>query len=260
MLKKIKIGISDDNKEFCNILVDYLSSKGNIEILGTANDGNQTLELIKNSEPDLLILDIIMPYLDGIGVLEKLNELNVKRPRIIILSAVGQEKITQKAINLGADYYILKPFDLEILSKRIVEIMDIETDVVSKAVMPVRSSKKDPDIETLITKVIHDVGIPAHIKGYSYLRDAITLVMDDIEYLNSVTKLLYPKIAEKYDTTPSRVERAIRHAIEVAWSRGKVDVLNELFAYTIDEKRGKPTNSEFIALIADKLRLGLKAS
>jgi two-component system response regulator (stage 0 sporulation protein A) len=260
LLKKIKIGISDDNKEFCNILVDYLSSKGNIEILGTANDGNQTLELIKNSEPDLLILDIIMPYLDGIGVLEKLNELNVKRPRIIILSAVGQEKITQKAINLGADYYILKPFDLEILSKRIVEIMDIETDVVSKAVMPVRSSKKDPDIETLITKVIHDVGIPAHIKGYSYLRDAITLVMDDIEYLNSVTKLLYPKIAEKYDTTPSRVERAIRHAIEVAWSRGKVDVLNELFAYTIDEKRGKPTNSEFIALIADKLRLGLKAS
>lgn len=260
MLKKIKIGISDDNKEFCNILVDYLSSKGNIEILGTANDGNQTLELIKNSEPDLLILDIIMPYLDGIGVLEKLNELNVKRPRIIILSAVGQEKITQKAINLGADYYILKPFDLEILSKRIVEIMDIETDVVSKAVMPVRSSKEDPDIETLITKVIHDVGIPAHIKGYSYLRDAITLVMDDIEYLNSVTKLLYPKIAEKYDTTPSRVERAIRHAIEVAWSRGKVDVLNELFAYTIDEKRGKPTNSEFIALIADKLRLGLKAS
>ncbi|QSZ26498.1 sporulation transcription factor Spo0A [Aceticella autotrophica] len=260
MLKKIKIGISDDNKEFCNILFDYLSSKDNIEILGTANDGNQTLELIKNSEPDLLILDIIMPYLDGIGVLEKLNELNVKRPRIIILSAVGQEKITQKAINLGADYYILKPFDLEILSKRIVEIMDIETDVVSKAVMPVISSKKDTDIETLITKVIHDVGIPAHIKGYSYLRDAITLVMDDIEYLNSVTKLLYPKIAEKYDTTPSRVERAIRHAIEVAWSRGKVDVLNELFAYTIDEKRGKPTNSEFIALIADKLRLGLKAS
>lgn len=260
MLRKIKLGICDDNKEFVNIMVDYLSSKENIEIIGTANDGNQAINLIQNNELDLLILDIIMPYLDGIGVLEKLNELKVKKPKIIILSAVGQEKITQRAISLGADYYILKPFDLELLSKRITEIMEYQTDVVSKAIMPVIGEKKSADLETLITQVIHDVGIPAHIKGYLYLRDAITLVISNIEYLNSVTKLLYPKIAEKYETTPSRVERAIRHAIEVAWSRGKVDVLNDLFGYTINDEKGKPTNSEFIALIADKLRLSLKVS
>lgn len=260
MLGKIKIGLCDDNKEFLGIMVDFLSSKDNIEIIGTAGDGNQALDLIKNNDLDLVILDIIMPYLDGIGVLEKLNELKIKKPKIIILSAVGQEKITQRAINLGADYYILKPFDLEMLSKRIKEIMEFQTDVVSKAVMPDIANNKSKDLETLITEVIHDVGIPAHIKGYLYLRDAITLVINNIDYLNSVTKLLYPKIAEKYETTPSRVERAIRHAIEVAWNRGKVDVLNDLFGYTINDEKGKPTNSEFIALIADKLRLSLKAS
>lgn len=259
MFRKIKVGIADDNKEFCNILVEYLSNQGNIEIVGTANDGNQALELIKNNSPDLLILDIIMPYLDGIGVLEELNEQQLKRPKILILSAVGQEKITQKAITLGADYYILKPFDLEMLSKRITEIMESDLDVVSKAVFPVIKAKKNYDLETMITEIIHDVGIPAHIKGYVYLRDAISLVIDNLEYLNSVTKMLYPKIAEKYNTTPSRVERAIRHAIEVAWNRGKVDVLNDLFGYTINDEKGKPTNSEFIALIADKLRLGIKA-
>lgn len=260
MLKKIKVGIADDNKEFCHILIEYLSNQGNIEIIGTANDGNQALELLKNNSPDLLILDIIMPYLDGIGVLEKLNEQQLKRPKILILSAVGQEKITQKAIALGADYYILKPFDLEMLSKRIVEIMESDLDVVSKAVFPVIKAKKSYDLETMITEIIHDVGVPAHIKGYVYLRDAISLVIDNLEYLNSVTKMLYPRIAEKYNTTPSRVERAIRHAIEVAWSRGKVDILNDLFGYTINDEKGKPTNSEFIALIADKLRLGIKAS
>lgn len=259
MFKKIKIGIADDNKEFCNIMVEYLSNQENIEIIGTATDGNQALELIKNNCPDLLILDIIMPYLDGIGVLEELNEQQLKKPKILILSAVGQEKITQKAIALGADYYILKPFDLEMLSKRITEIMEYNLDVVSKAVFPVIKAKKSYDLETMITEIIHDVGIPAHIKGYAYLRDAISLVIDNLEYLNSVTKMLYPKIAEKYNTTPSRVERAIRHAIEVAWSRGKVDVLNDLFGYTINDEKGKPTNSEFIALIADKLRLGIKA-
>ncbi|AIS52391.1 stage 0 sporulation protein A [Thermoanaerobacter kivui] len=259
MFKKIKVGIADDNKEFTTILAEYLSAQENIEVVGTASDGNQALELIKNHSPDLLILDIIMPYLDGIGVLEKINEEQLKKPKILILSAVGQEKITQRAIALGADYYILKPFDLEMLSKRISELMEPELDVVSKTVLPVIKSKKNYDLEAMITEIIHDVGVPAHIKGYMYLRDAISLVISNMEYLNSVTKMLYPKIAEKYNTTPSRVERAIRHAIEVAWSRGKTEVLNDLFGYTINDEKGKPTNSEFIALIADKLRLGMKA-
>lgn len=259
MGKKIKVGIADDNKEFTTILAEYLSAQENVEVVGIANDGNQAIELIKNQLPDLLILDIIMPYLDGIGVLEKINEEQLKKPKILVLSAVGQEKITQRAITLGADYYILKPFDLAMLSKRISELMEPELDVVSKTVFPVAKSRKNYDLEAMITEIIHEVGVPAHIKGYMYLRDAISLVISNMEYLNSVTKMLYPKIAEKYNTTPSRVERAIRHAIEVAWSRGKTEVLDELFGYTINDEKGKPTNSEFIALIADKLRLGMKA-
>lgn len=259
MVKKIRVGIADDNKEFATILAEYLSTQENIEVVGVANDGNQAIELIKNQSPDLLILDIIMPYLDGIGVLEKINEEQLKKPKILVLSAVGQEKITQRAIALGADYYILKPFDLAMLSKRISELMEPELNAVSKTVFPVVKAKKNYDLEAMITEIIHEVGVPAHIKGYMYLRDAISLVISNMEYLNSVTKMLYPKIAEKYNTTPSRVERAIRHAIEVAWSRGKTEVLNELFGYTINDEKGKPTNSEFIALIADKLRLGMKA-
>ena len=258
MVKKIRVGIADDNKVFATILAEYLSTQENIEVVGVANDGNQAIELIKNQSPDLLILDIIMPYLDGIGVLEKINEEQLKKPKILVLSAVGQEKITQRAIALGADYYILKPFDLAMLSKRISELMEPELNVVSKTVFPVVKAKKNYDLEAMITEIIHEVGVPAHIKGYMYLRDAISLVISNMEYLNSVTKMLYPKIAEKYNTTPSRVERAIRHAIEVAWSRGKTEVLNELFGYTINDEKGKPTNSEFIALIADKLRLGMK--
>ncbi|AAM24528.1 two-component system response regulator (stage 0 sporulation protein A) [Caldanaerobacter subterraneus subsp. tengcongensis MB4] len=259
MIKKIRIAIADDNKEFANILAEYLSAQQNIEVVGVANDGNQAIEIIKNQSPDLLILDIIMPYLDGIGVLEKINEEQLKKPKILILSAVGQEKITQRAIALGADYYVLKPFDLAMLSKRILELMEPDLDIVSRTVFHVVKAKKDYDLEAMITEIIHEVGVPAHIKGYMYLRDAISLVISNMEYLNSVTKMLYPKIAEKYNTTPSRVERAIRHAIEVAWSRGRTEVLNELFGYTINDEKGKPTNSEFIALIADKLRLGMKA-
>lgn len=259
MIKKIRIAIADDNKEFANILAEYLSAQQNIEVVGGANDGNQAIEIIKNQSPDLLILDIIMPYLDGIGVLEKINEEQLKKPKILILSAVGQEKITQRAIALGADYYVLKPFDLAMLSKRILELMEPDLDIVSRTVFHVVKAKKDYDLEAMITEIIHEVGVPAHIKGYMYLRDAISLVISNMEYLNSVTKMLYPKIAEKYNTTPSRVERAIRHAIEVAWSRGRTEVLNELFGYTINDEKGKPTNSEFIALIADKLRLGMKA-
>ena len=264
MNEKIKIVLADDNKDFCQLLKEYLSNEEDIEILGIAKDGIEALELVQRTQPDLLVLDVIMPHLDGLGVIEKLNSMNIpKQPKIIVLSAVGQDKITQTAINLGADYYIVKPFDFVIFINRIREL--VNNKVVGgeprvrqhQELQMTRSDyvKNTGNIETEITNIIHEIGVPAHIKGYLYLREAIKMVIDNVELLGAVTKELYPSIAKKYNTTPSRVERAIRHAIEVAWSRGKVDTINQLFGYTVHNTKGKPTNSEFIAMIADKLRL-----
>ena len=265
---KISVLIADDNKEFCSILNDYLLNQRDIIVTAVAKDGREALALIEEKQPDLVVLDIIMPHLDGLGVLEKLNSMNLeKMPRIIVLSAVGQDKITQKAITLGADYYVVKPFDMDVFTKRIRELFNGSSNEVmrrpSNTMMEteVRPVSKGPiDLETEITNIIHEIGVPAHIKGYMYLREAITMVVNDMELLSAVTKELYPSIAKKYNTTASRVERAIRHAIEVAWGRGQVDAINKLFGYTIHNEKGKPTNSEFIAIIADKLRLKNKVS
>lgn len=267
MKDKIKIVLADDNKDFCQVLKEYLSNEDDIEILGIAKDGVEALQLVKEKQPDLLVLDVIMPHLDGLGVIEKLNAMNLeKMPKIIVLSAVGQDKITQTAINLGADYYIVKPFDFVIFINRIRELV-LNKPVVpqakaSKQVTELQMSRTNDyqkassgNIEAEITNIIHEIGVPAHIKGYLYLREAIKMVIDNVELLGAVTKELYPSIAKNFNTTPSRVERAIRHAIEVAWSRGKVDTINQLFGYTVHTTKGKPTNSEFIAMIADKLRL-----
>ncbi|MGL4654715.1 MAG: sporulation transcription factor Spo0A [Sarcina sp.] len=268
---KISVLIADDNKEFCNILNDYLLNQRDIVVVGIANDGLEALELIEEKQPDLVVLDIIMPHLDGLGVLEKLNTGIVNKiPRVIVLSAVGQDKITQRAITLGADYYVVKPFDMDVFIKRIRQMFNNTIsseenirqaslmDISSESIM--QAKKKPMDLEAEITNIIHEVGVPAHIKGYMYLREAITMVVNDMELLSAITKELYPSIAKKYNTTASRVERAIRHAIEVAWSRGQIDAINKLFGYTIHNDKGKPTNSEFIAMVADKLRLKNKVS
>ena len=266
---KISVLIAEDNKEFCSILNDYLLNQKDIVVTGIAKDGREALELIQQKQPDLVVLDIIMPHLDGLGVLEKLNGMDLdKMPRVIVLSAVGQDKITQQAITLGADYYVVKPFDMDIFTKRIREMFstqDVETKRRSVSTQVVQreaaaTSRGPIDLETEITSIIHEIGVPAHIKGYMYLREAITMVVNDMELLSAVTKELYPSIAKKYNTTASRVERAIRHAIEVAWGRGQVDAINKLFGYTVHNEKGKPTNSEFIAIIADKLRLKNKVS
>ncbi|WP_102400846.1 sporulation transcription factor Spo0A [Haloimpatiens massiliensis] len=268
---RINVVIADDNKEFCNILNDYLMSQRDIMVSGIAKDGLEALRLIEEREPDLVILDIIMPHLDGLGVLERINSMDMKKvPRIIVLSAVGQDKITQRAINLGADYYVVKPFDMDVFIKRIRQMFNntISNSDIKKTTnhysndndCASNNEKKPVDLETEITNIIHEIGVPAHIKGYMYLREAITMVVNDIELLSAVTKELYPSIAKKYNTTASRVERAIRHAIEVAWSRGQVETINKLFGYTIHNDKGKPTNSEFIAMVADKLRLKNKVS
>ena len=272
MSEKIKVLVSDDNQDFAKTLVTYLSKDEDLEIVGVARDGQEAYDKIVESKPDIALLDIIMPHLDGLGVLEKLNSTNLeKRPMCIILSAVGQDKITQKAIELGAQYYIVKPFDINILIKRIKEIKYYQpstnkSNIISREIrtqyidISPNSQKKEENLEALVTNVIHEIGVPAHIKGYQYLREAIVMTVTDIDMINQITKQLYPDIAGKYHTTPSRVERAIRHAIEVAWGRGKQDVVESIFGYTVSAAKGKPTNSEFIAMIADKLRLELKTA
>lgn len=263
--EKIKIVIADDNKEFADILSEYLKGQSDFDVIGIAKDGVEAVKLVSTCQPDVLILDIIMPHLDGLGVLEKINSMeNVPLPKVIVLSAVGQDKITQRAINLGAEYYVVKPFDMEIFSKRIRQLFtpgQQMSEVRRNSVMIPQSSVKYSNANTLeaeITNIIHEIGVPAHIKGYLYLREAIEMVVNDVELLSAVTKELYPSIAKKYNTTASRVERAIRHAIEVAWGRGQVETINRIFGYTIRNSKGKPTNSEFIAMVADKLRLEQK--
>lgn len=260
----IKVLIADDNREFCGILKDYFTNDPDFELVDVCTNGMEVLNVLQKEEVQVLILDLIMPYMDGIGVLEKVNSLHLEnKPKIIILTAFGQENITQKAVQLGVDYYILKPFNLEVLGQRVRQVV---RDVKSRDEIrgPMSTISMQPvvakNMEVEVTKIIHEIGVPAHVKGYQYLRDAIMLVVDEINYLGAVTKELYPAIAQKYDTTPSRVERAIRHAIELAWDRGDVDKINKVFGYTISGEKGKPTNSEFIAIIADRLRLENKVS
>lgn len=271
MREKITVLIADDNQEFSMTLASFLDKQDEIEVVGVAKDGNEAIDIIANKMPDVVLLDVIMPHLDGIGVLERINMIKLeKKPICVMISAVGQDKITQKAIELGAEYYVIKPFDIEVLLKRIRELKNykpvqnnnfISKETKSKYIeIPQNVMKSDSNLEALVTNVIHEVGVPAHIKGYQYLREAIMMVVGDIDVINQITKTLYPRIAQKFETTPSRVERAIRHAIEVAWGRGQADVVENIFGYTISASKGKPTNSEFIAMIADKLRLELKSA
>ena len=272
MEKKITVLIADDNTDFAVTLATYLEKQEDMEVIGMAKDGNEAYNMIINTEPDIILLDVIMPHLDGIGVLEKLATANLKKGSLcIMLSAVNQDKITQKAINLGAEYYVVKPFDIELLIKRIRELKNyqnapIKNNFVGKEIkaqyieISPEQKKNTKNLEALVTNVIHEVGVPAHIKGYQYLREAIMMVVNDIEIINQITKQLYPDIAKAFGTTPSRVERAIRHAIEVAWGRGQIETVENIFGYTVSAAKGKPTNSEFIAMIADKLRLELKSA
>ena len=263
--EKIKIIIADDNLEFATTFKKYLNEEEDMEVIAMARDGIEAYEKITELKPDIVLLDIIMPNLDEIGVLEKLNESGFM-PTCIMLSAVGQDMITKKALALGASYYIVKPFEVDLLIKRIRELKNRDTGKeynfirreIKSSYINLENTKKEDNLEALVTNIIHEVGVPAHIKGYQYLRDGIIMVIQNIDVLNQITKQLYPDLAKKYKTTPSRVERAIRHAIEVAWNRGRVDIMESVFGYTVNANKGKPTNSEFIAMIADKLRLEMR--
>lgn len=256
-----RIVVADDNREFNGLLTNYLSGEPDFEVVGTAFDGKETLDLVDEKKPDVLLLDIIMPHLDGIGVLEKLAGMELEhRPHVIMLTAFGQENITRRAGELGAAYFFLKPFSMEVLAERIRQL-DGTTNQVREMEGTSPYGRRQAhrfSLEEKVTEILHQIGIPAHIKGYQYLRQAIMMVVEEVEMLGSVTKVLYPAIAEVFETTPSRVERAIRHAIEVAWSRNSIEIIKQFFGYTIDMEKGKPTNSEFIAMMADRLRLNNK--
>lgn len=263
----IRIMMADDNREFLEMISDYLKGQPDMEIVGIGLHGEDILQKLAAAEedpPDILLLDVIMPHLDGLGVLERLPDLGLDpAPKIIMLTAFGQETITQRAVELGAAYYMLKPFDLNVLGSRIRQLVgsqEVETSLSSRASTSQKAaaSKNRPkaiSLDAQITNVLNEIGIPPHLKGFQYLREAIQLVYHNIEILGSVTKVLYPQIADKHNSTPSRIERGIRHSIEVSWTRGNRDTLAHILGYERNMSQMKPSNSEFIAMVADKLRV-----
>ena len=257
MTNKIKVLIADDNKEFCAQCSALLRTYG-YETVVAPKDGFRVVELVEENQPNIVLLDVFMPRLDAIGVMKTIRESQISvQPLFMMMSTFDNPVLERELLNSGASYYVLKPFDTDVLVERIVQISGYKkADILD---LP-GAGKLQPDLEMMVTEIIHQIGVPAHIKGYHYLRESILLAVNNADIINSVTKQLYPTVAKKFGTTSSRVERAIRHAIEVAWDRGDVDILNSYFGYTIHNGRGKPTNSEFIAMIADKLRLRLKIS
>ena len=263
---KLNVAIAEDNEITRELLGEIVSSDDELRLIGVAKDGEEACHLIREKEPDVVLLDIIMPKLDGLAVLDRIRADHTlkNRPSFLMISGISNEKITVDAFERGADYYIMKPFDQKIIIDRIKTLYRRRPRTPKEMGRPAELAEKPAEnlsqtLEEDVTEIIHEVGVPAHIKGYQYLREAIIMSVNNMDMLNSITKILYPGIAKKFDTTPSRVERAIRHAIEVAWSRGKMDTLDDLSGYTISNGKGKPTNSEFIALITDKIRLQMKS-
>lgn len=251
----IRVFIADSNQEFRQNLAEFLRRSG-FETVGEASDGNEAYKRIKASSPDVVITDLWLAGIDGSKLISEIMASDmIPKPSFIVATAIGNTEMLDEALEAGASFCVMKPLDNKALASRIERVCSKNARVRSTAFFGDGSD----DIETQVTKVIHKIGVPAHIKGYQYLRTAIILAVNDSEIINSVTKVLYPGIASKYGTTPSRVERAIRHAIEVAWDRGDVETLNRYFGYTVQSSRGKPTNSEFIAIIADMLRLKNKS-
>ena len=256
MKKELKVVIADDSTELGQNCAKVLKSYG-MNVILCEKDGKRVVEYAKRYNPDVIIADVFMPNLDILGVLGVINEMEEKeRPLVMAMSSYDNERLEREALRAGAGYYFLKPFDMNTMAERIIKLSGWRNE--QSPIVVKDNVVTDTELQLMITEIIHQIGVPAHIKGYHYLREAIILSVKNSEVINSVTKLLYPTVAKKHNTTSSRVERAIRHAIEVAWDRGDLDVLNSYFGYTIQNDRGKPTNSEFIAMISDRLRLQLK--
>ena len=245
--------IADNSEEFSSSLTAALHQTDRFHVLDTASDGERALALLTERKPDILVLDLMLAKKDGISVLKAISTQEYK-PTVLATSGFVTDYVASAAANLGVRYLMLKPCDMSALVERLEEIRGGEN--LRRPVQPATPA----NIETMVTGIIHEIGVPAHIKGYQYLREAIIIAVNDMDVINAITKVLYPQVAKTFQTTPSRVERAIRHAIEVAWDRGDLDTLQRFFGYTVSNTKGKPTNSEFIALIADRLQLQLKSS
>ena len=247
-MEKIKILIADNNDTDARNLKDFLETQDEFLVENVIKNGDEVITEVMEKQPDILILELILPNIDGIAVMSTLNKIGLrKRPKIIVTSSIS-----------GANLFVLKPFDEQTISDRIKSIMRMNVKDRAKEIITQEKREKTVSVEKDVTAIMHEIGVPAHIKGHQYLRSAILMVVENSDILGGVTKSLYPMVAQKYNTTPSRVERAIRHAIEVAWGRGRLDTLQNVFGYTVNLGKGKPTNSEFIAMIADKMRLEMR--
>jgi two-component system response regulator (stage 0 sporulation protein A) len=242
MDKRGTVILADANEDFRGFLREEIEKTGEFTVVGSTGDGGEALNLCTQQRPDLLLLDVVLPGLDGFGVLRRLPRQG--GPKVIMLSAFCSDRTVAEAVELGAFYFMTKPCEENSLLER-----------MRAAVRRAEPAEHPAELKNLVTSIIHEIGVPAHIKGYQYLREAIMIAVDDMDVINAVTKVLYPEVAKRFSTTPSRVERAIRHAIEVAWDRGDLETLQKFFGYTVSNTKGKPTNSEFIAMIADRLVL-----
>lgn len=252
-MEKIKLLVIDDNESLVDLVKEYFTDSSSIQVVHDAKDGREGIEKIEKSTDDfdMIILDLVMPNIDGIEVLKYVREHNIDK-KVIVLTSYNSQNMIRKVSELGADYFMLKPFELDVLEKKILEISN--NYIESSAGIDLYSN----NLQISITKTLHELGVPSHIKGYQYIREGITLVYNNPTIIGGITKELYPEIAKKFNSTTSRVERAIRHAIEISWNRANWDFMEELFGYSVDIDRAKPTNSEFIVTIADKLRLEFK--
>ena len=247
MENKRTVLLADASEDFRILLRESIERAGDFTVIGSVGDGLEAVELVQKEQPDLLVMDVVLPGLDGFSVMKRLHLRENSRPQVILLSAFCSDRIVGEAMELGACYFFSKPCEGNALLDR-----------MRAAAAPAEPEQHPAELKNLVTSIIHEIGVPAHIKGYQYLREAIMIAVDDMDVINAVTKVLYPEVAKRFSTTPSRVERAIRHAIEVAWDRGDVEVLQKFFGYTVSGVKGKPTNSEFIAMIADRLYLQKK--
>jgi len=256
---RIRVVIVDDNVEFTAVVEEFLSRQPDMVVMGTAYNGKAAIELIEEVHPDVVVLDVVMPHLDGLGVIEYIAAAGfARRPRIVVVSAIGLETTAASILGAGADYYLAKPFDLSILAERIRRLAAIPPDIRSsiRPSMPTRTTS----LEFEASRALREIGIPSNLKGYVYLRDAIIFALSEGDMLSSITHVVYPAIARRHNTTASRVERSMRHAIETAWMRGDINTLTDVFGHTVDAEKGRPTNSAFIARIADKIRLDRAAT
>lgn len=256
-MDKVRVVVADDNLQLQGMIVEYLSQQTGIEVIGAASNGVETIRLVQEEAPDVLICDMIMPQMDGYGVLSRISSMKLsKRPGVIALTALGRDDFITRAINLGASYYMVKPFDFSILAQRVFETAgEMEQAEAIGLKLRKESTEGEENLEERIANLFLTVGIPAHIKGYQYLREAVRMVIENPDLMGRITKELYPGIAHRFGTTSSKVERAIRHAIEVAWNRGRIEALDEAFGRNVCSLDDKPTNGEFIALVSDRLRI-----